>query len=799
MNENPPIALKILSEFRRTGSEGSSEELKVLRDRVMHLYYINIQLPKPRLSRLAVDLTEENLERLERQYRTGIADPDACLEIRRPFYFYGIMGHPDQVFRTHPDTDASGRLYYMNNIENMVKEKEALLNGRMLPRVNGHVWPFTHGPVPTNLTDWAIIEYFADRMRKMLVLCSRHFALEIDHPADLYVLACLQLLDPFEEAKRDPLCGIYSPYSRMLTTGSFGKRRHGDTMSPGLAKDAAGSVTRVYRTLDDWKPAICNILWHTWSYNSALNRFDERADDIIADFDRLPNANEPFWPGQLPALPPVPPVLATIKPSARPKIIVPGRKMRGAGLTAKAKALMVPSEQGPSSISSGGYLLPTGTFLPITEAGDTSLGQDFTELELEQILYDIETGGFQPPDPPARRNMTNGRNGCYFISFIQLLHNIPSIRALFNNADTFKFLEDSNLLTAFNDSSDTHLTRHRALITTLTQRFRELDVRGDQLISWITRSTLNTLNRLSAEFRDEENDPARVMNVLLDVIQRSTDPHPEDNSWKDLYNSYNTEQDDCIRAGFKIKGLVEDRRERLLAQSFLGFGSTFTDLLMVQTATETACPVSACSSPFSRNWTHSLYMTLAVPKDLSESAIITMDQLLESSTIVEGLDASCGCDVTHPKRIQARSKITSLGEVLIMRLDRSRVRTEVTDGKEQIVEDFILNRLRLQTEIDMSRYTDFLLPSELAGLSEQEMTSSSWTKSTIYTLTGVVRFQQKRRHYIEFAKIYDSEGERRWIMQDSLRKEPPEWDETPFDPENNVVSLVINLCPYNKC
>jgi len=54
----------------------------------------------------------------------------------------------------------------MINIENMVKEKEALLDGRTVPQVNGHLCPFTHDPVPGHLTDWAIIEYFVDRMTR---------------------------------------------------------------------------------------------------------------------------------------------------------------------------------------------------------------------------------------------------------------------------------------------------------------------------------------------------------------------------------------------------------------------------------------------------------------------------------------------------------------------------------------------------------------------------------------------------------------------------------------------------------
>ena len=124
------------------------------------------------------------------------------------------------------------------------------------------------------------------------------------HPADIVVIVCMQLLKPFPEAEGDPLCGYYSPFGRMLTSSSYGHRVHDEALLTALLKD--GSEKRVYMTLADWNEDECNILLHTWPYNRAIRAWDGQIQDILVDFDSLRQDNEPYWPAVLPPIRPLP-------------------------------------------------------------------------------------------------------------------------------------------------------------------------------------------------------------------------------------------------------------------------------------------------------------------------------------------------------------------------------------------------------------------------------------------------------------------------------------------------------------
>ena len=267
-------------------------------------------------------------------------------------------------------------------------------------------------------------------------------------------------------------------------------------MTGGLRK--GGGQKRVYVSLDDWVPAECNIVSQSWPFNQALSDWDKSVQDLLTDFDKLKVANHPHWPAVLPPLPPLPIVPERWSTNPIPRLRVPGRKPDSNRLG--------PSAQRLSFFTESGYVLPASRADGTTDHEDDEGGTadfDFTDTLRRFGLRDI-----RPAAPIPRRNMHNGRNGCYYVSLLQLLHNIGGFRQLFTQEENFKFLATTNMFTAYND--DGRLQRHRALVRCLTALFRELDTRGEQLPRKITVEVLDTLYLLSDEFTQQENDPTRV-------------------------------------------------------------------------------------------------------------------------------------------------------------------------------------------------------------------------------------------------------------------------------------------------
>lgn len=222
-------------------------------------------------------------------------------------------------------------------------------------------------------------------------------------------------------------------------------------------------------------------------------------------------------------------------------------------------------------------------------------------------------------------------------------------------------------------------------------------------------------------------------------------------------------------------------------------------MFLIQVATESACPNPQCPSPVSRSWAHSLYLTLVVPKDLERGELVTLETLLDNFSRVDlapEASLSCGYDKQHPKRLTTTAKLTKLSEIVVMRLDRSTVREYIDEhGSRVQVPDNVLNQILLQETFDFSKYIDQKLPSEQGDVM---LPSASVTANTIYTLTGVVRYQKSLSHYLTFSKIEDSNGEQRWIMQDSLDEAPPEWDRSPFQTGDVDGSDCILVWQRNK-
>lgn len=178
IGEYPAIAAKILYELRHAKTE---QEIDSLMLRVLHLYLIVLQVPWEQLERFAMDLSAAELQILQKQYDTGIADPKACSQVRRAFAFVSNQGPSTRYaeFTVLPP--------YIENVNHVVDDTEASLdNGRVVPRQNRIRWPYILGEKIPHLTYKAAMTYFGLKMRRMEVDCNKHFDMVVDVSTTLH-------------------------------------------------------------------------------------------------------------------------------------------------------------------------------------------------------------------------------------------------------------------------------------------------------------------------------------------------------------------------------------------------------------------------------------------------------------------------------------------------------------------------------------------------------------------------------------------------------------------------------------
>ena len=172
VGDHPPIALKIQHELTKASTEHEIDELM---ERVIHQYFITLQVPSSRLARFALDCSQEELQRLQRQYDTGIADPEACSRITRAFAFVNNAPSVAQFdeFEVLPS--------YIENVNSVVDEMEASLNNiRTVPKQNNIRWPFVLRSRLKHLTQKASMTFWSRKLHVMMVACNKHFDMEVD-------------------------------------------------------------------------------------------------------------------------------------------------------------------------------------------------------------------------------------------------------------------------------------------------------------------------------------------------------------------------------------------------------------------------------------------------------------------------------------------------------------------------------------------------------------------------------------------------------------------------------------------
>jgi len=166
----PPIVLKVLWHLRHPTSDEEFEELLL---RVSHIHLVTMQTFEPKDPRLQLDLPDEQYQHLIRQWHDGIADDEGVKYLTtEPYRFNrGLLTARPTDFKVVPD--------YFVNIEAMVTAKEQV-TGRRIPRIDGVLYPFTHGPQPHHHTRKALINQFTMRMHRMNTVCGRHHIPEVD-------------------------------------------------------------------------------------------------------------------------------------------------------------------------------------------------------------------------------------------------------------------------------------------------------------------------------------------------------------------------------------------------------------------------------------------------------------------------------------------------------------------------------------------------------------------------------------------------------------------------------------------
>lgn len=286
----------------------------------------------------------------------------------------------------------------------------------------------------------------------------------------LVVLLCMQLVARRIKVDCPPkfVNTIDLPISLYRDTGlslSFGKCNHHEEMKSGLQ-----NRDERLESIKDFDIEELNIIAQTWSWNTALQDWDEWEDEIGTEFRAMPALTVPYWEKELAPLPEWDPRKVGIPP----------------GMEADEDVTMEDEAADAE------------------HDGDDGIAHDFPPDDLEESDDRSEQldDGDEPPSLESskakgtfntldfRRNMTNKNNSCYASVSVQLLSTLPIIRDAVLHADSSICRQKTGI--PIGSASDK--TALRALFDLVKQLFQRLHEKGRPLTAnWSDRLLVRVL------------------------------------------------------------------------------------------------------------------------------------------------------------------------------------------------------------------------------------------------------------------------------------------------------------------
>ncbi|KAI7320927.1 hypothetical protein KC315_g9291 [Hortaea werneckii] len=694
----------------------ASEQRLVIHRKIDHLYLIRLQLPFRRSARMQLDPQDPLIASVQTQNNAGIADPDNCLAIKRPWALQSD-NRTFSKFGRPADSRAPYKEFPLHSkIEAVVSQIEERYS-YTFKRIEGAVYLFNWENRPVEWTWDDNRRFYSVMLERMIEECNKDY--ETTCTVDtLFLVHCLRVACP--PRGLEWLYYELEPYVHHPFRASGGHAAHGLNMTTGWPED--------YETLDDFVEEDCNIDIEPWIWNMMRGGLDHHYDAIVDYIRNLPRDNPPYWQESLGSGPPVP-------------LTIWGGAVRHVRFRAKRR--------GPAASTSGP-----------NQPQEVAL----RNTEQQSIQKNVPIGG------PQRGNLSNKDQICYASAIIQMLCNVPKLRALVSATSDLPFdVNTGRGLHGFVLLGDPGFAIHQSIFSQLRQIASTLEATNTRLPADCTLEFLRTLRQINTqtcrEFPEaEEYDPSTLLGVLLEMLNDAGDRSQPLTDTVELRPNrvWLKAQEETVRAGRLIAPLSEDVPLQFSIHKCIGNDSELDDLCTFRVVYESVCSVEGCQSPFSRGFSFEQVLNLQFPQD-DPGGVYKVSDLIENWSLGSGR-AVCGYDNLHGLAMPAKKKILTTPEILFLRIERLSLGDLMTSGsifEAENAAQIVSNPLIVEETIDLQPWCNRELPSErrLGALPERMK-----PKATYYGIEAIIQYNS--RHFFTYARAKDQDGNLFWAKFD---------------------------------
>ncbi|KAI6970663.1 hypothetical protein KC332_g1746 [Hortaea werneckii] len=708
-----PILLHLMWQLSHASA---SEQRLVIHRKIDHLYLIRLQLPFKRSTRMQLDPQDPLIASVQTQNNSGIANADNCLAIKRP---WALQSDNRSFSKFGRPADSKARFKefpLQSKVEALVLQIEERYN-YTFNRIEGAVYLFNWENRPVEWTWDDNRRFYSVMLERMIEECNKDY--ETTCTVDtLFLVHCLRVACPPKGLEW--LYYELEPYVHHPFRASGGHAAHGLNMTTGWPED--------YETLDDFVEEDCNIDIEPWIWNMMRGGLDHHYDAIVDYIRNLPRDNPPYWQESLGSGPPVP-------------LTIWGGAVRHVRFRAK--------KRGPAESTSGPE-----------QQQEIAVRDDGRQSSQKNV----------PTGVPQRGNLSNKDQICYASAIIQVLCNVPKLRALISATSDLPFnVNTGRGLHGFVLLGDPGFAIHQNIFSQLRQIATTLEASNTRLTADCTLEFLRTLRQINTQTCREfpeagEYDPSTLLGVLLEMLNDAGDrSQPLTDAVERRPNRmWLKNQEEAIKAGRLIAPLLEDVPLQFSIHKCIGNDSELDDLCTLRVVYESVCSVEGCQSPFSRGFSFERVLNLQFPQD-DPTGVYKVSDLIENWSVGSGR-AVCGYDNSHGLALPAKKMILTTPEILFLRIERLSLGDLMTSGsifEAENAAQIVSNPLIVEETIDLQPWCSRNLPSEkhLGPLPERMR-----AKATHYGIEAIIQYSN--RHFFTYAKAKDQDGNLFWAKFD---------------------------------
>jgi hypothetical protein len=221
---------------------------------------------------------------------------------------------------------------------------------------------------------------------------------------------------------------------------------------------------------------------------------------------------------------------------------------------------------------------------------------------------------------PNRVGLRNKHNNCYVPVVVQVISNVPALRALVSNVGSLPFSNATSRCGGI-QIDDPDLSKRRTFLERLSNLCALLeDTTKIQLSAKPTLELMEAMRKINnnKQFKlGKEDDPSLLLSAMVDVLNDAGDKSvhlPTTNGETTLPTRVlDKAREERIKAGGHILFLEKERGSYRSAHLATGHDSSVTILMTLECVKESVCPSKTCLSPHARSFQFLNILHLSFP------------------------------------------------------------------------------------------------------------------------------------------------------------------------------------------